>query len=247
MTRLTGALALAVLAALAQPHAQGAVAPGGADEAGLERLEAKVAAAPDDIRAANEYRMAVVAAAGDRSVRLYDRAIAFFEKLVAEHPGVANAHLNFGFAYVDKIPAAGTITQVILANNALGAFTKALELSPSWIAYYTRGNSYLFWPRIFGRTKFGIADLIEAIKIQRADRKRDYHARAFVALGDGYWKMDEFDKAVATWKEGLAEFPNNAVLKERLAKQGEDLKASIEASYDPAKRVDTSLQDLWTN
>jgi tetratricopeptide (TPR) repeat protein len=246
MRRLTGALALAVLAAVAQPHAQGAAAPG-TDEAALARLEAKVAAAPDDVRAANDYRMAVVAAAGDRSVRLYDRAIAFFEKLVAEHPGVANAHLNFGFAYVDKIPAAGTITQVILANNALGAFTKALELSPSWITYYTRGNGYLFWPRIFGRTKLGVADLIEAIKFQRAGAKRDYHARAFIALGDGYWKMDEFDKAVATWKEGLGEFPNNAVLKERVAKQGEELKALIEASWDPAKRVDTSLQDLWTN
>ena len=148
---------------------------------------------------------------------------------------------------MDKIPAAGTITQVILANNALGAFTRSLDLSPSWIGYYTRGNSYLFWPRIFGRTKFGIADLTEAIKIQHAERKRAFHARAFIALGDGYWKMDELDKAVATWKEGVAEFPGNAVLQERLAKQGEELKALIEGSYDPAKRVDTSLQDLWTN
>jgi tetratricopeptide (TPR) repeat protein len=244
--KLVVMLALGVFAAGVRPHAQTGAASG-PDESGLARLEARVAAAPDDMRAANDYRMAVVAAAGDRSTRLYDRAIAFFEKLVAEHPTAANAHLNYGFAYVDKIPAAGTITQVILANNALTAFTKSLDLRPSWIGYYTRGNSYLFWPRIFGRTKYGIVDLNEAVALQRAEPRRDYHVRTFIALGDGYWKMDDLDKAVAAWKEGLAEFPGNAALTMRLAKQGDELKAQIESSYDPAKRVDTSLQDLWAN
>ena len=80
-------------------------------------------------------------------------------------------------------PAAGSITQVILANNALTEFSKSLEIKPSWIGYYTRGNSYLYWPRIFGRTKLGIADLEEALKIQKAEPKRGYHVRVFVALG----------------------------------------------------------------
>jgi tetratricopeptide (TPR) repeat protein len=217
------------------------------DEAALAKLEAAVAAAPDDMRSGNDYRMAVVAAAGDRSTKLYDRAIAFFEKVVAEHPDAANAHLNYGFAYVDKIPAAGTITQVILANNALGSFTKSLELRPSWIGYYTRGNSYLFWPRIFGRTKYGIADLEEAIKIQDAGPKRPYYVRAYISLGDGYWKNDELDKAVAIWKQGLAEFPDSAALKSRLAADGDALKALMDAAYDPAKRVNTSLQEIWAN
>jgi ribonuclease-3 len=34
-----------------------------------------------------------------------------FEALVAAHPASANAWLNYGFAYVDKIPAAGAISQ----------------------------------------------------------------------------------------------------------------------------------------
>ena len=77
----------------------------------LPHLEAALAAAPDNLRYASEYRQAVIQA-GE-----YDRCVAFFEKLVADHPSSANAWLNFGFAYVDKIPAAGSITQVILANN----------------------------------------------------------------------------------------------------------------------------------
>jgi tetratricopeptide (TPR) repeat protein len=207
----------------------------------LGQLEAAVSAAPDDLRRADDYRKAVI------QTNQYDRAIAFFEKLAAANPQSSNAHLNFGFAYVDKIPAAGSITQVILANNALTAFTKSLEARPTWIGYYTRGNSYLFWPRIFGRTPLGIADLNEAMKIQNAEARKPYHVRTYIALGDGYWKLDDLDKATATWKQGLELFPDNAALKERLARQGDQLKALMDAAYDPAKRVDTSLQDLWSN
>ena len=222
-------------AAILVGHAQGAPADA------LAPLEQALQAHPDDLKAGNDYRMAVIQAGQ------YDRAIGFFEKLVTANPSAANAHLNYGFAYVDKIPAAGSITQVILANNALGEFTKSLELKPTWIGYYTRGNSYLFWPRIFNRTHLGVADLQEAMKMQASGPRRPYYVRVYVALGDGYWKMDNLDEAVRTWKQGLALFPDNAALKARLAAQGDALKALIEANYDPAKRVDTSLRDLWTN
>ena len=147
----------------------------------LDALEQAAQAQPDDLKAGNDYRMAIVKV---NQLKVYDRAIAFFEKLVTANPGAANAHLNYGFAYVDKIPAAGSITQVILANNALGEFSKSLELKPSWIGYYTRGNSYLFWPRIFGRTGLGVADLQEAMKLQKTGPKRSYYARVYVALGE---------------------------------------------------------------
>jgi tetratricopeptide (TPR) repeat protein len=206
----------------------------------LARLEQAVAAKPDDLRAANDYRMAVIEAGK------YDRALAFFQHLVTEQASSANLHLNYGFEYVDKIPIAGSITQVILANNALGEFTKSIELQPTWIGLYTRGNSYLFWPRIFGRTQLGIDDLEAALKMQQAGQKHAYHVRTFVALGDGYWKIDDLAKATATWKEGLAEFPDNPALKLRLSKQGDELKALMDSAYDSTKRVDTSLKDLWS-
>jgi len=206
----------------------------------LAPLEAALETQPDDIKAGNDYRMAIL------KVNQYDRALTFFEKLTKAHPQAANAHLNYGFAYVDKIPVAGAITQVILANNALGEFTKSLELKPSWIGYYTRGNSYLFWPRIFNRTQLGLNDLNEALRIQKAEPKRAIHALVFVALGDGYWKIDKLDEAMRVWKEGLAAFPDHAGLKGRLANQGDALQKLIESNYDPAKRVDTSLADLWS-
>ena len=244
MKRIAIAVLTATLVTLANRPATSVEASGSAVQAqapDLAKLEEALSAAPDDLKAGNDYRMAIIPA------NAYDRAIAFFQKLVTANPNAANAHLNYGFAYVDKIPAAGAITQVILANNALGEFTKSLEIKPSWIGLYTRGNSYLFWPRIFNRTNLGLADLNEALKMQKADSKRPHYVRVYVALGDGHWKNDDFVAAANVWRDGLVQYPDNAALKARLSKQGDDLKALIEAGYDPAKRVDTSLQDLWTN
>ncbi|MBI4476789.1 MAG: hypothetical protein HY654_06420 [Acidobacteria bacterium] len=207
--------------------------------ASLSSLEAQVSTDPDNLRTGSRYRQSII------QTGEYDRALQFFAKLVADHPDSAFAHLNYGFAYVDKIPAAGSITQVILANNALTEFTKSLELKPSWIGLYTRGNSYLYWPKIFGRAPLGIADLEEAMKIQKAETKRGYHVRTYLALGDGHWKMDDLDKARAVWAEGLLQFPGEPRLKARLSNNGDDLKAVLDDTYDITKRVDTSLEELW--
>lgn len=229
------ACAQAVVFSVAQPAAAEDLATA------LAALEAQLASNPDNLRLASKYRQSVIQA-GE-----YDRALKFFEQLVADHPNSANAHLNFGFAYVDKIPVAGSITQVILANNALNEFTKSLELQATWVAYYTRGSSYLYWPQIFGRAALGVADLEEATKIQKAEKKRGYHVLTYLALGDGYWKMDDLDKAKQVWAEGRKQFPDDRRLQERLSKEGDDLKAVIDETYDITRRVDTSLEELWAD
>jgi tetratricopeptide (TPR) repeat protein len=218
----------------------------------LVSLEAAVAADPDNTQLTSEYRQAVLAQAKslhpkEGQPQDFDRCLKFFENLVAEHPASTNAWLNFGFAYVDKIPSAGSISQVILANTALQQFDKAVELSHSWIAYYTRGNSYLFWPKIFNRAPLGVADLEAAMKIQKAAAKKPYHLRVWVSLGDAYWKTDDLARARSTWQAGLRDFPDSPSLKERLARQGDALKAYIEDRLDPSKRVDTDLREFWMN
>lgn len=205
----------------------------------LSAMETQLTGDPDNLRLGSKYRQAVIQS------NQYDRAIAFLEQLVADHTKAANAHLNFGFAYVDKIPAAGSITQVILANNSLNEFTKSIELKQSWIALYTRGNSYLYWPVMFGRAPAGVADLEAAMKLQKSDRKKSYHVRTYIALGDGYWKTDDLAKAKQVWAEGLKQFPANAALRARVSAEGDALKSVIDDTYDITKRVDTSLEELW--
>ena len=205
----------------------------------LSRLEAALAAEPDSLPLANDYRRRVIRA-GE-----HDRALAFFEKLVADHPQAANAWLNFGYAHVDKIPSAGSITQVILANSAITQFSRSLELKRSWLALYTRGNAYLYWPKIFGRAPLAVADLEEAVSLSRKEAPRPHHVRAFIALGDAYWKTDQPDKARAAWQEGLRLFPKNPQLESRLAREGETLETFLTEQRDPAVRVDTDLSLLW--
>ena len=93
---------------------------------------------PDSLRNGSEYRMAILKQAKALHPKEgkpddYEREIQFFTKLQAANPKSVSANLNYGFTYVDKIPAAGSITQVILANTALTYFTKSIEIKPTWI------------------------------------------------------------------------------------------------------------------
>jgi tetratricopeptide (TPR) repeat protein len=237
LRRLVTALSAVLAMLAAAPRAAAGAEPDPA--AALGGLEAAVAADPDDLQRASDYRQAVIKA-GE-----YDRALTFFEKLVADHPGSSNAWLNYGYAFVDKIPAAGSITQVILANNAVTQFSKSIAIKPGWLALYTRGNSYLYWPKIFGRAPLGVADLEAAVAHSKKEAKqKNVYARAYAALGDGYLKTGEPEKARAIWREGLKLFPAEPRLQARLGRAGDELEAYINDQLDPAKRVDTDLTPL---
>jgi tetratricopeptide (TPR) repeat protein len=216
----------------------------------LDQLEAALTADPDNLRYGSEYRQAAILRAQtihgkQGNSEDFDRPIKFLTRLVSKNPAAANAFLNCGLAYVDKVPTVDALTRVGVANNALTQFSKAVELRPTWVGYYTRGTSYLFWPKFFGRAKLGVADLETVVKMQKAGPKKPYYAHAWRALGDGYWKMDQPEKARSTWSEGLQEFPDSVDLQERLTRQGDDLKAFIQDALDPKKRVDTNLQNIW--
>src|SRR5690242_17440609 len=57
----------------------------------LTKFEAALQADPNNLRYGNAYRLAVVKI---NQAKTYDRCIAFFQKLVTDHPKAANAFLN---------------------------------------------------------------------------------------------------------------------------------------------------------
>lgn len=216
----------------------------------LDLFEGALAADPDNLRYGSEYRQAAILRAQaihgqEGKPEDFDRPIKFFEQLAARNPQSANLYLNYGLAYVDKVPVVDGLSRVSVANSALAQLTKSIELRPSWVAYYTRGTNYLFWPKFFDRTKLGIADLATATKMQAAGKPRPYYAHAWRALGDGFWKSNEPEMARAVWNEGLKEFPDEASLKERLSLRGEELNTLVREALDPKHRVDTNLKNLW--
>jgi tetratricopeptide (TPR) repeat protein len=216
----------------------------------LDLLETALTADPDNIRYGSEYRHAAILRAEavhapEGKPEDFDRPIKFFERLVSANPAAANAYLNYGLAYVDKVPVVDVFTRVGVANSALAQLSKSIELRPSWAGYYTRGFNYLFWPKFFDRAKLGVADLETAVKLQESGPRRAYQVHTWVVLGDGYWKTDQLEKARSAWSEGLKKFPDTTALQERLSKQGDDLKALIQDSLDFKKRVDTNLKNLW--
>ncbi len=207
-------------------------------QAALPLFEEALRAAPDELRYGADYRQAVIAAGA------YDRAIDFFAGLVAEHPDAADLRLNQGFAYVDKIPAAGSVTAVILANKAIEAFTASLAIRETWLGLYSRGNAYVYWPPIFHRTKLGIADLERAIELAGNGPPAPYEARAWAALGDAYWRLGDLATARATWRQGLERYPGTPYLERRLALDEGALRDFLGTHYQVGSRVDTSLHEL---
>lgn len=211
--------------------------------ASLEHFEAALKAEPNNLKYGNDYRQAVVKV---NDVATYNRCIAFFEKLTTDNPKAPNAWMNFGYAHVDKIPVEGAITQVLLANTGLGHFSTALALEDSWLGHFTRGNSYLYWPAIFGRTSLAIADLEKAIAIsEKLDKQKSFHARPYVGLGEAYWRLDEVAKAREIWQNALVRFPDSEELKKRLSLDDEALNEFETAHFEPGQRVDTNLSVLW--
>jgi len=230
------ALALALAVSAAPAHA---AAPDATDWAAIQRYEAELRTNPSDLFEGAAYRQLMI------RYGQYDRAIAFFRHLAADHRNLAPVHVNLAFAYIDKIPTVGRIRQGFLGKDAIEAFGTSIRSQPTWIAYYMRGLVNLYYDRILNRVRPAIADFEQAIRVQHAEAKQPFHVRAFISLGDAYWKLGNLAKARSAWSDGLNEFPGDAALTSRLAaKPGPELYRVIESGLDASRRQDTSLREL---
>jgi tetratricopeptide (TPR) repeat protein len=230
------ALALAVIAIGIGPAGSARVT---ADAAALDEFERRVLSEPENLRAAAEYRQQAIV---DRA---YDRAIAVFERL-AKRPGAgANAFLNLAFAYVDKVPASGSIRQALLGRDAIRALTRAIAIAPTDLAFYVRGLVNLYYDRaLFNRTDKGVADLEKARRMAALEPGVPYMPRILRTLGDGYFRLDQRDKARQTWRDALALEPDGDPLRRRLESSDDQVRQIIARALDADVRVDTSLREL---
>jgi tetratricopeptide (TPR) repeat protein len=236
MRRLAWALAPMAFVMLVAPARPASAAAGSAL---LESLERDVLGSPESLKAAADYRQQAIAE------RAYDRAIATFERLSKRSGAGANAFINLAFAYVDKVPASGSIRQALLGRDAIRALTRAIEIAPSDLAFFVRGLVNLYYDRaLFHRTDKAVADLEEAKRIASLKPNAPYMPRILQTLGDGYFRLDQREKARLTWRAGLALDPANAPILARLDASEEQLRGIIGHALDADVRVDTSLREL---
>ncbi len=209
---------------------------------GQATLESQVAANPENLRVAAEYRQAAIAS------EEYDRAITLFEGLTKRPGAGPHVFLSLGLAYIDKLPAVGAFRRISLGNNATAAVTHSIELEPSDVAYLIRGLINLHFERgPFHRTPEGVADLENALRLAAPHRERPYVARIYLALGDGYWRLKNPVKAREVWRDGQTGFPGNARLRSRLTSADRVITGTIATELDAGLRVDTSLTDVLTD
>ena len=229
-----------VIVALAGAIAAGpGVRSAAAGEPEIDALERAVAANPEDLKLAADYRQLVIAG------RAFDRAIDLFEKLARRKGSGAGVQISLAFAYVDKVPTSGDIRRLYLGRDAMSALTRSIALHPTVLAYYVRGVINLFYNSfIFHRTDKGVADLTTALDMVTSGTPPPLVLRVYTALGDGYVRMQNVPKARAVWTTGLARFPGDAGLRSRLDAEGVALEDIVTTALTASRRLDTSLNGL---
>jgi tetratricopeptide (TPR) repeat protein len=213
-----------------------ATARGATSARPIDLLEQAVAADPENLKLAADYRQLAIA---DRT---FDRSIDFLEKLAKRKQSGPNIQISLALAYVDKVPTSGDLRRLYLGRDAMSALTKAIERQPSVLAYYMRGVINLFYNNfIFNRIPRGIADLEKALTLATPETPPTLIRRTYTAIGDGQFKLGNAAKAREVWSVALAKFPGDPDLAKRLA-PGADVQDIVTTALYASRRVDTTLE-----
>jgi hypothetical protein len=205
----------------------------------LDALEVRLTGEPGNLRLGAEYRQIVIATGQ------YDRSIHLFDRLSKDSRAGANGFLNLALACVDKVPVSGELRQALLGRDIINATTRSIAREPTMVAYLIRGLVNLYYNHaIFHRADKGVADLERALAL--AARQPDVPAvRVFIALGDGYWRLNRSDEAHATWRAGLSRYPGDEALRARIEGSSDRIDHLVDHALDPNVRVDTTLRELF--
>jgi tetratricopeptide (TPR) repeat protein len=205
----------------------------------IDALEQAVAADPENLTLAADYRQLAVAGAA------FDRSIDFLEKLAKRKTSGPNVQISLALAYVDKVPTSGDIRRLYLGRDAMSALTNAIERQPSVLPYYLRGVINLYYNSfIFHRIPRGIADLQRALTLVTPETPPALVARVYLSLGDGYWRLEDREKARDAWTRGASGYPDEPGFTARLAPGERETEAAVTRALYAGTRVDTSLRHL---
>jgi len=157
-----------------------------------------------------------------RALGRIDEYVAQMEALAAAEPENPELQVALGHAYLQKLFGMGASPEVgALAMKSDQAFDRALELDEqSWSARFSKAVALSNWPAFLGRGSEAIEHFEILIEQQQARPPSPEFAYPYLYLGNMYQASGERPKAIATWQEGLALYPDDAGLKAALASAG---------------------------
>ncbi len=158
-----------------------------------------------------------------RDSGMLDALVAEFEARAAANPNDPKLRVDLGEAYLQKIFAAGSNGPEagLWATKADKAFDAALELDPhQWQGRFDKAVSLSFWPPIFGKQAEAIHNFEILLDEQAALPKSAGFAQTHLLLGNLYLQSGNSAKAKEVWQAGLALFPDDAALAQKLAALG---------------------------
>jgi|GEM_PF-680789 tetratricopeptide (TPR) repeat protein len=238
------------LAALEDAAGQALIRQGALDR-GMAYLRAAVLAAPDNLRFANDYRLAL------RAHGRYSDEEAFFTWQV-QTLKTPDAHLNLALAYVDAMlscppPPDGLVCQAQLSYRSISELNTVLAVQPdNIIARYARGLNHLYWPVLMGHLPKAQIDLEYAVALTRPLRALGigsaFIPQAYAALGDVFAKDGQVQAGRNVWLNGERVAPNAPILQSRLAIPTDQL---VNEETGPLRGlgipVNTDISIFWSN
>jgi tetratricopeptide (TPR) repeat protein len=154
-----------------------------------------------------------------REAKLTEAVIAEYEKRAKANPNDPDAQAELADAYIRKTQEVGQGAEAgKWATKADKAYDAALALDPDhWDARFGKAISLSFWPPIFGKQPQAIKEFETLLASQSKRPAQPSHAQTYLMLGNLYAQSGKADKALEIWQQGLAAFPDNAALKDKIA------------------------------
>jgi tetratricopeptide (TPR) repeat protein len=153
-----------------------------------------------------------------------DAAIAELKRRAADDPDNAQIPTTLGEAILNKVrdmhdSGKGDYNEIaILAMQADQSFNNALKIDPqNWEANYVKASSMYYWPADPARDADAAQRLSNLIDQQeKATTQQPEFVQTYLALGNQYMKLNQPDKAQATWQLGLQKFPSDPMLLKKI-------------------------------
>lgn len=171
----------------------------------------------------------ILAAQGDAGFTIWAKArkagihkelLAKFAAFAKANPRSAEAQYQHGRACVQALVGSSDfIEQSTLSQTADAAFDAALAVDEAhWEARYSKAVSYSFWPDFLGKKKEAIAHLETLIGQQEQVPSESKHLESYITLGNLLLQMGKDAEAKAAFERGLARFPDERRLLEKLGR-----------------------------